>query len=194
MFDQKLFFTAIAFAILLSGCGTITTGTGLTGQTDEDESNPPLSRAEWQVALDLPATCDDTFGDFEETNGIGEYALNETESIVLVECFLTAYQINYQLYRYDHETEVATELTLPYFDAGELVQQNEFSGIVEPEFADNGHIYLFSKYAGHGGCGYAAEFAWDEAAQGYQLISQAEHDDCENPLMADEWPSVYPAE
>lgn len=120
-------------------------------------------------------------------SGITTYNLEKDKTIIIVQCALGAYQPSQILYLYWPSREIS-QLSLDCVDGnGELFNTgSEIFGLLtfEPQTQT---LTNFHKFAGHGGCGYLANYKL--VRDNFQLIKFNSNTDCFHPLLPDNWPS-----
>lgn len=191
---------ALFVVLILSGCfDRETMNTNLVNQSENINTNKELSRAEWKNILKWPAECDEPGADFGGGSGVYEYEPEEGRSVVLVFCFLTAYQDNYRLYYYDKVNQGVVSLQLTSFyenidgELEEMSMESFASADSYEDFSQTGSkLSIVEKGAGHFGCGTAGDYEWNNDQQKYELVEMVGHFDCDNVLDADQWPVIYP--
>lgn len=196
---KTILFVLIIFTFALAGCGEPVTQNQNTNQANTNQAPVAESktRTEWQEILDWPEECNEPGIGSEET-GVYKYLLDKQNYLVLVLCFRAAYQDNFRLYKYNFSTNDATPLQLKSFYqdlSGNLVEQSldSFgSANIYDDFSSRGEDFsVFEKAAGHGGCGYVADYKWNYASEEYELTTFSGNFDCEDPVDSDQWPVLY---
>jgi len=191
---KKIIFLAIILIIIII-TGILLISFYKEKQPDQKMS-PAEQRANWKNVLNWPDECDYVDPLFLEQSGIKQYQINEQESLILVLCFRAAYQDNYRVY-YLHNSEVQPiKLKTLYQGVNEQIQEYfvESFASIDPnnDFATKGNkLYILSKGAGHFGCGYYAQYEWNNSSKEYELIKFKAHFDCDSPLSHEEWPIIY---
>ena len=130
------------------------------------------------------------------------YKVAEQRYIVELVCVLGAYQIGYQYYLYENQTETVelTPLILDRFrrersgnSSGEWIRyRSRDIGAVRVYDAERKIFNFFSKGTGISTCGHFARYQWDDAMSGFQLLEYRVKEDCHKPIHPPEqYPLIY---
>ena len=197
---KTIFLVVIISSFALTGCGEPVTQNQNTNQANTNQAPVAESktRAEWQEILNWPEECNEPGIDLAQTSGVYQYHLNKQSSLILVLCFRAAYQDNYRLYHYKYSTSDVIALQLESFyenldgNLEELYLDSFASANTYDDFSSRAEDFsVFEKAAGHGGCGYVADYKWNYTSEEYELTTFSGNFDCENPVDSDQWTVLY---
>ena len=124
------------------------------------------------------------------------YTLNSRDKILEIVCFQGAYQSAYQyfLITFNNNNLEFQSLYFTQFIEDENGNNQEYqekliAGLSNYEINQE-VLSIFSKYAGHGGCGNEAKYQWQEI--NFELLEYKANFDCDNPISSDQWNIIYP--
>jgi len=136
--------------------------------------------------------CKDGFQENIAQENSEVYAINNQEKLVIIHCYQGAYQGGSNFLIVNNNNIQPLYLTdFEQDQNGEIIEKQEMfrTGFVEYN-QNNQTLSIFSKYAGHGGCGTSALYQWQEIS--FELLEYRANFNCNKPFSADNWPVIYP--
>lgn len=163
--------------------------------TDLKKDNISIEdRKLWYQKLKWSRECEDNSSDFEilgDRSGQMEFLnLSNTELLVDINCNCGAYQCWHNLVYYDEKNDVSKLLEFDsYNDDGNKIKKNL---LTLPSFDPKAKtIETLNKYTGHGGCGYAGDYKWNNSLKKFELTEFRQNTDCNDINKMKNWKVIY---
>lgn len=136
--------------------------------------------------------CQDEYRPLENNQGTVAYRINDQTYLVQVQCFLAAYQGNYEFFAYAPATDTAKKLTVTQYSQDEQGQwqkaENPSVGGLPDFDATTQTLIINTKYRGLGDCGSVGTYTFAEnSLKLTEFKAKAECDGKMEPFV-----TVYP--
>lgn len=120
------------------------------------------------------------------------YDINNQEKLVQIICYSGAYQPGSHFFLVNNNDIQPLYFTQFIENENREIleeQENFITGLADYD-QNQQTLSIFSKYAGHGGCGTSAKYQWQEIS--FELLEYKANFDCNNAISPEDWQLIYP--